>query len=71
MATMQGSARRQRQQGSHMPLPLQGFDLEQYVKMKAAKMRYLNVLILRITFAFVQSSALLHGILKLCWKLAN
>lgn len=27
MATLQGSAQRQRQQGSHMPLPLQGLDL--------------------------------------------
>lgn len=52
-----------------MPLPLQGLDLEQYVKMEAAKMRYLNVLILRITFSLVQSSALLHGILKLRWNL--
>lgn len=71
MATMQVSARRQRQQGSHMFLPLQGLDPEQYVKMDAAKMRYQNVLMLRIPISWVQSSALLHGILKLCWKLAN
>lgn len=62
MATMQDSA--QRQQGSHMHLPSQGLDLEQYVKMDAAKMRYLNILILRISVSWVQSSALPHGVLK-------
>lgn len=47
-----------------MSLSLQGLDLKQYVKMDAAKMRYLNVLILRISVSWMQSSALLHGILK-------
>ena len=71
MATMQGSAHRQGQQGSHMPLPSQGLNIEQYVKMDAAEMRYLNVLLLRIPVSWVQSSALLHGILKRCRKHAN
>lgn len=47
-----------------MSLSLQGLDLERYVKMNAAKMKYLNVLILRIPISWMQSSALLHGILK-------
>lgn len=62
MATLQGSAPSQKQQESHVALPLQCLDLVQCVKLDEGKMRYLIILVLKITIFWVQSSALLHGI---------